>query len=448
MRIKKICFIAPYVYPLLTREPKSLFGGAEYRVAALMRELAAYDDMKVTVVVANHGEAVRGEIDAIQVIPAAGAALGVSSLRRMGSPDPAAKKGFIAMINAVRALIIRRFFACARRVSQVLRAAVVRVRWPQVPVSKAFRNLLHGLDADLIVTIGANNLSAKVLACCEEARIASVLLLASDSDMRVEAEVGPFGFDNYGRMGILSRYCLETARTIICQTAAQQRLLETHFHRTAPVLPNPVTSFLAARVSHEERSRGRPYILWIGRADGVKRPLIFIELARRMPAVACKMVCNRSHAEVFAEVTRDIPANVELVDFLGPKDAEEAIAGAMLVVNTSSYEGFPNVMLQAGYHGVPVASLLVDPDGFISREGAGIIAGGDLDRLCAGIQHLLNDAAAYQACSAAIQRYVSGRHDAKDVGRGLHELLTATLNSHSSDAAECAVAAVQPSAPA
>jgi glycosyltransferase involved in cell wall biosynthesis len=66
--------------------------------------------------------------------------------------------------------------------------------------------------------------------------------------------------------------------------------------------------------------------------------------------------------------------------------------------------------LQAASHGVPILSLNVDPDGFVSRGGCGLVAQEDMERLAAELRRLWSDRAAAEAFGAAGRRYVAATH--------------------------------------
>jgi len=90
-----------------------------------------------------------------------------------------------------------------------------------------------------------------------------------------------------------------------------------------------------------------------------------------------------------AEAEREL-SNFSYIGPLKPSEAEKRIASAALLVNTSEFEGFPNVLQQAWAKGVPTLCLGIDPDGIIEREGLGVNAK-SVDELEAALRRLLSD---------------------------------------------------------
>ena len=61
----------------------------------------------------------------------------------------------------------------------------------------------------------------------------------------------------------------------------------------------------------------------------------------------------------------------------------ELIDRAVACVNTSDFEGMPNVLLEGWARGVPALALAHDPGGVIERHGLGTFAGGSFPSLVA-----------------------------------------------------------------
>jgi glycosyltransferase involved in cell wall biosynthesis len=118
-------------------------------------------------------------------------------------------------------------------------------------------------------------------------------------------------------------------------------------------------------------------VLWVGSIKEVKRPELFVELARvsRGSALEFTMVGEiqdrRAGAAVLA--ADKALAGFTYVPSLPLLDAWQRIATSRMLVNTSRIEGFPNTFIQAWLSGIPVATLGVDPDGVIRRRRIGIV---------------------------------------------------------------------------
>jgi glycosyltransferase involved in cell wall biosynthesis len=99
--------------------------------------------------------------------------------------------------------------------------------------------------------------------------------------------------------------------------------------------------------------------------------------------------------------------------YLGPLEpdlAEQQIAAATLLINTSQFEGFPNAFQQAWYYGVPTLSLGVDPDGVIEREGLGKCCG-NIDELELQLRSLLKDPARLDEIGRRARDFAATHYD-------------------------------------
>ncbi len=145
--------------------------------------------------------------------------------------------------------------------------------------------------------------------------------------------------------------------------------------------------------SHQEKSEP-PLVLWVANAKQLKRPELFIELARACRDLQAKflLVGGRPAPLYLARLTNlaDNLDNLELRWAVPFEQTNELLSTARLLVNTSTSEGFPNTFVQAWLHGVPVVSLAADPGGILTRERIGVCSGSfgqmveDVRRLTAG----------------------------------------------------------------
>ena len=134
------------------------------------------------------------------------------------------------------------------------------------------------------------------------------------------------------------------------------------------------------------------HILWVGSCRSLKRPLAAVDLARRLPDQRFVMVMPPFEGEVDELHSAVVAAAAELPNFeliarqIPIAEVDTLFARAKMFVNTSEVEGFPTTFLQAAATGTPVASLEIDPDGYIVREGVGVSADGDMETLVEGVR--------------------------------------------------------------
>ena len=106
--------------------------------------------------------------------------------------------------------------------------------------------------------------------------------------------------------------------------------------------------------------------------------------------------------------------NVEFVGYLNREEVQNFFIKAVLLLNTSHFEGFSNTFLEAWSFGVPVVSTKnVNPDGIISKYNLGKISESYEDLL-----NCLNDILnlpdkEYNDLSINCHNYVKKYHDPK-----------------------------------
>jgi glycosyltransferase involved in cell wall biosynthesis len=174
--------------------------------------------------------------------------------------------------------------------------------------------------------------------------------------------------------------------------------------------------------------------LWVANLRALKRPEMFLALARAHPALRFHMAGGPSPGEeALFDVVRREALGIPNLHFHGPVpylDIGALFDRARLLVNTSRVEGFPNTFLQAWVRGIPVLTTF-DPDGLVAREGLGVHAA-DADAahaLHAGLKALQHPPSHAEASRRAIA-YMHHHHGAEDVLAPYLAALQPTLRRH------------------
>jgi len=175
-------------------------------------------------------------------------------------------------------------------------------------------------------------------------------------------------------------------------------------------LPNPV-----AHPADEPRPSGRPSVVFLARLDPVKRPWMFVELARRFPTVDFLML-GQSHFSGPGSWSPpdNPPSNLRLLGHVDGTEKAQILGSAWMLVNPSIHEGLPVSFLEALHAGTPIVSCQ-DPEGVTSRFGryVGRWEGSGLDGLDAfeeAIEQLLEDADLRQRLGAEGRDWARANH--------------------------------------
>ena len=124
-------------------------------------------------------------------------------------------------------------------------------------------------------------------------------------------------------------------------------------------------------------------LFWVARCQPIKRPHLFLDLVESIPEASCTMVCPRENEALWLSVEKRAATlpNLMFHESIPYHEIQDVYDRAKFVVSTSEAEGFPNNMIQGAQGSAGVISVVVDPDGFIERFGAGFCAAGVLFRM-------------------------------------------------------------------
>lgn len=220
---------------------------------------------------------------------------------------------------------------------------------------------LKRANADIYYTRAAGFIPGMLALLRRRCPLRYVYAAASDSDFTPDKVMIQFARDRW-----LFRFGLRRADAVIVQTEVQRDLLKANYGRDAVLIPN----FLDAEpVTLPESARTQ--VLWVGKLRAIKRPLMFVALARALPDMSFTMIGPhfQDEAGLYEAVmaaAKQLP-NLEVLGFQPLPEVEKQFDRARVLVSTSEMEGFPNVFLQAMRRGVPIVSF-VDPDGMVAAN--------------------------------------------------------------------------------
>ena len=352
-----VAFFAPWIGPLIAERPGTSAGGAETQMLMVARGLAGRGLRVALVVFADGGELPResGGVGVVQV------------------PRP-----------RLRSPLLRPVERAARIVGVVAR-----------------------LRTDVLVQRIAGPETGLVGLIAKARRRRFVYSSANVVDFDY-AKLGG------GRVKVwLYHLGIRLADTVVVQTPEQAQLCKRRFGRDAVVIKSVAERAPAA-------PRAPEAFLWVGRTDWYKHPEAFIELARAVPEARFWMVPmpmddeGRLRMQRLSEQAAALP-NLEVLDPRPRKELVELIPAAVAIVNTSDYEGMPNVFLEGWARGVPALSLTHDPDGVVEREGLGGFAGGSARRLAELARDLWEKRNDQAALSERCTGYVEREHSSEAV---------------------------------
>jgi glycosyltransferase involved in cell wall biosynthesis len=232
----------------------------------------------------------------------------------------------------------------------------LRFLYPKV--TSVYRSLAAA-DADIYYVRTASFLTTVVSHFCENKGKRWVYAGAHDTDFLPGKELVPNIRDRW-----LYRRGLRKADEIIVQSEKQRELLGQHYKRDSVLIHNFINDGPSTNSVPEDG-----LVLWVSTIRRWKRPELLFEMARSLPEYKFVMVGGPDALDrrYYLDIERQAQAvaNVEFLGFQPFNEVEKLFDKAVLFVNTSEHEGFPNTFLQAWRRGLPVITCF-DPDNVVS----------------------------------------------------------------------------------
>lgn len=289
-----------------------------------------------------------------------------------------------------------------------------------------FIRVYKNVNADVYIGFGVSELMAELAAFSRFYGKKLVLLASSNSDFQSNYYYRSKIRNYYGCLGDRCHYAIMRAHSLVAQNVEQQNQIQDVFLRKARIILNPINLNLPS-------AQGKPwnerrYFLWIGKADEVKNPAVFVNLAKALPSIPFYMVLNASHTEIELCIRAGAPDNLVIVQKAARKDVPTLMSKAYALVNTSRFEGFPNALLEACRSGAPIISLHINPSEFLTKHECGIYTDGNFEKLAESCKQLFENEGAWSALSMNAEKYVSENHASEKILDELSEVIYETYH--------------------
>jgi glycosyltransferase involved in cell wall biosynthesis len=356
-----VCFVAPYLWPVLARDRSiRIVGGAEVQQAVLAR-LLRRNGYRVSVVTLDYGQPEGAQVDGIAVHKA----------YRLGEGIP-----------------------------------VLRFLHPRLT---SLWRAMRAADADIYYQRSADMLTGLVAGFARRHGRRSIYAGASDTDFEPGRQQIRYSRDRW-----LYERGLARVDRIVVQNEHQRGHCRAHYGRESTVIPSCYELPPASRPEKGES------VLWVATVHEYKRPEWVLEIARRLPQRRFVIVGGLSTAgthyrQGFYEKIQQAAAGLPNVDFRGflpVEDTEACFDRAQLLLNTSVYEGMPNTFLQAWARGIPTVAT-VDV-GARLREQPVYRTVGSIEQAAEEVERLFTDELHWARSSARCREYFDATHSPEE----------------------------------
>lgn len=254
------------------------------------------------------------------------------------------------------------------------------------------------LKPDIILLRSSSDI-ANILKYKKKHKFRLIYMLAHDFDVipkNAKAQHGTAWFDQ-----------LAQADLVIAQSRFQEETLKQSLPNIkSTIQPNIFDPIFD--ISTEEKKYD---FVWVGTIKEIKRPNWFIQLAEMYPQYTFTMIGIGQDKALLSQVENSASqlANFTYQGYLPLNKTLQAIANSRILINTSEFEGFPNVFLQAWYFNMPVIAS-VNPNDVFNHQSVGFFTE-TFDELVQKASLIMEDKTVFDEMALGVKNYFSHTHD-------------------------------------
>jgi len=340
----KICFLSPHIYNLVSNK-RDGFGGAEVDIFNLTKELAKDKNFKISIVCVTN--------------------------------------------DLKKPRVFSRVLLVPLRISQPMIS-----RWRLLCYYKSLYDILKKQNADIYFSALASLASIIAFLAAKINRKKFIFRIFHDWETnhldlknKIFSQNKSWVGKLFPKLFILS---LKYSDLIFVSKESEKQALVRNFR----IEPNKIfkTSNIVENIFTGDKLPS--FILWINRMHPMKRPKIFLDLAKLFPKEKFVMIAplNKDYEDLFEETKKEAEKieNLQFIDGVPRNEVNYYYQRAKMFVLTSEAEGQSNVLIESLRTATPVISLSFDPDHILTNNKIGFCANGDFNKMAKDVQ-LLND---------------------------------------------------------
>ena len=365
-----VCFFSPASHSFFSPNSNVAHGGAELQMYLWAKSLANYPEFEVLFLIENHNQKKISPVENIKLI------------------------------------------------------GTIRLKQQENIITKLFKSIklffqLITINQDIIISTNANALTSIIALYSKIFKKKFIYRTSSLIDVNKNY------IDKNGVSGKLYKFGLLNASKVITQNAEHRILLKKNHNINAFVLKN---SFEIIPKNLPEKK----HILWVSRFAEMKNPYLFLDLAKQISEQKFVMICPytvsvKKNWEDLKKQTENI-SNLKFIEKVPFNKIQKYFNEAILFVNTSDFEGFPNTFLQAAQAKTPIVSLNVNPDNFLNEYNCGVFCKNNFNLLIQETKNLLKKTDEQIQKGENAYLYLKENHDINKIGKQLKEIISKLLN--------------------
>ncbi len=239
---------------------------------------------------------------------------------------------------------------------------------------RAINKILQEIHPDIIYTRSCSSWSGIAAIYSKRNNILHIWAISSDKDVYKKNvfELLRRPLDFIEMMMINKAFCY--ASVIISQNQFQRQQIAIHYNRESIVLPQMVPAVEEAIIKKESTPL---QIVWIANFRPLKKPELFIQLAEKFKENKLCRFCmiGRMDNKYFKliQIASNVLDNFTYLGSLPNDEVNDILLRSHILINTSNYEGFSNVFVQAWMRKVVVLSMHSNPDSILTEYKIGFV---------------------------------------------------------------------------